>query len=266
MIATPPSADTAASDPCEDGLGDGVCAAAEMAARHSAVLRELAEIGMDLARLMQRRAMAEVEAQAAAEPEAGAGRSVRGAGGGDLGLGFSRIARAVRQTLALEAKLEQDHHARGEPARAQQAKRREQEEHWQAAKQAHRTRRQYEISEIVEQAIEAEAAESDVERLLADLDERLADEADDADFGDRPIGEIVARICADLGLTPDWGLWEYEDWAMEEAETKARGSPYARRPKAPEPDEEDALGFDDVDDEAWPVRDVGGGAVRSQSP
>jgi hypothetical protein len=26
---------------------------------------------------------------------------------------------------------------------------------------------------------------------------------------------LVARICADLGVTPDWSLWEGEGWAIE---------------------------------------------------
>jgi hypothetical protein len=43
-----------------------------------------------------------------------------------------------------------------------------------------------------------------------------------------PIGASVARLCAELGLTPDWSLWEDEDWAIEEAETDAPGSPYGR--------------------------------------
>ncbi len=60
------------------------------------------------------------------------------------------------------------------------------------------------------------------------MHERLEDPDDEADFARRPIGELVARICQDLGVTPDWSLWEAEDWALGEAEAKLPGSPYAR--------------------------------------
>jgi hypothetical protein len=192
--ASPPT------DPVK-GEADGcVCGAAEARiARHLRNLEELAEIGMDLARTVQRQA----HEQAATD-----------AGAADLGLTFSRIARAVRQTVALEARLAEDH-------RAQVAARRAKDTHTRAA------RRRREVKAIVGQAIEADADDSDVENLLLDLEERLADRDEDADFADRPIGELVARICRDLGVTPDWSLFEDDDWAIEEARTRPPGSPFA---------------------------------------
>jgi hypothetical protein len=84
------------------------------------------------------------------------------------------------------------------------------------------------VQEIVTEAIEAgESDEAETERLHEALFERLEDPDDEADFADRPVGELVARICHDLELTPDWSLWEAEDWAIEEAEAKMPGSPYA---------------------------------------
>ena len=88
------------------------------------------------------------------------------------------------------------------------------------------------ILPVVEQAIEAaqdpKGDGSDTERRLDHLDERLLDEDEIVSFGTLPIGASIARICASLGLTPDWSLWEDEDWAIEEAETDAPGSPYGR--------------------------------------
>jgi hypothetical protein len=78
------------------------------------------------------------------------------------------------------------------------------------------------------------AAQARTERHLRNLEE-LAEIGMDlartvqrqADFADRPIGELVARICRDLGVTPDWGLFEDDDWAIEEARTRPPGSPLA---------------------------------------
>ena len=46
---------------------------------------------------------------------------------------------------------------------------------------------------------------------------------------------MVAQICRDLGLAIDLSLWEDEDWAIEEAEARTTGSPYAFRCPEPPP-------------------------------
>jgi hypothetical protein len=150
------------------------------------VLRELTAIGLDMAREVRRQLMEPVAEEAPAK---------------DLGLMFARIARAVRQTAALAARLDQDR----QKSRAETA-----------SKAAAETRlrgvnRKLRVQDIVERVLDTE---SERERLLERLDERLED-ANDTDFADRPIGELVAAICRDLGVTPDWGLWEDEDWAIE---------------------------------------------------
>jgi hypothetical protein len=53
------------------------------------------------------------------------------------------------------------------------------------------------------------------------MHERLKDFDDYADFGNRSFGEIIARICRDLGIEPDWEKWQNEGWALEEARTLA---------------------------------------------
>ena len=53
--------------------------------------------------------------------------------------------------------------------------------------------------------------------LVDALDRRLA--AVDpvlVDFDDLGLRETVERICADLGLTPDWARWEAGDWTDED--------------------------------------------------
>jgi hypothetical protein len=177
MSATQPSSE--APDP-----------AAARTERHLRLLAELAEIGMDLAREVRRQALDQSEDSPPAA---------------DLALTFSRIARAVRQTVALEARL-------AEPPRPGHAERASLtvSDRWRSA------RRKRQVGEIVEGVIESDAAgEFDSYDLLVDLHERLEDGYDEeADFADRPIGELVARICGDLGVEPDWSLLKDEDWAI----------------------------------------------------
>jgi hypothetical protein len=200
--STPP-APTTPTDPCR-----------ERTERHLRMLEELAEIGMDLARAVRQRALG----AAAAEPA----DDIQGIGG-DLGLVFSRVARAVRQTLALEARIEDDRRMREDRAAAAEIRR------VSAIEWDHKDRRRTLVTRAVEQMIETEAEtdENRAEDLLADLDERLEDGELDADLAQHPISEIIARICRDLGITPDWSLWANEPWAIEEAETAAPGSPFA---------------------------------------
>jgi hypothetical protein len=151
--------------------------------------------------------------------------------GPDPALSISRIARTLRLTLAMENQLYDDLAA--EPV-APAARKPEP-----SAEAQRRTETGIRgcilgstIVPVVEQAIQdAEDPKgdgSDTERRFDHLHERLVDEDEIVSFGTLPIGASIARICADLGLTPDWSLWEDEDWAIEEAETDAPGSPYGR--------------------------------------
>jgi uncharacterized membrane-anchored protein YjiN (DUF445 family) len=182
-------------------------------ARHLQGLAELGEIGMELARLVRRQAVE----QAAANPD--------GAVDEHLGLVFARIARAVRQAFALEARLADDRRT----ARAAETRLRVEG-------------RKTKVRTAVERVLDAEASESDAENLFYDLTERLETDYDDADFADRPIGELVARICRDLGVTPDWSLWEDQAWAIAyERSLPPDNAPAAERwrsPPAANPDAE----------------------------
>ena len=212
MIDTPSPADVTTADPD-----------AERAARHLRGLAELGEIGLELARALRRRVVEAVEAGAALEPAAveavPVAAPIAAAGfGGDVGLAFSRIARAVRQTFALEARMARDERVRAEDGWLEAERRRS------LIESLRPPTRKETIRDAVELAIEADRdvggnlyiEERRAEALLADLDERL-DEADEADLMDRPIGEVVARTCADLGVAYDPDLWADEDWADEVA-------------------------------------------------
>ncbi|MDR3513455.1 MAG: hypothetical protein P4L73_17590 [Caulobacteraceae bacterium] len=172
---------------------DGDETAEARAARRLRMLKELAEIGMGLA------------------------RNVGGPASGvaDPGLAFSRIARAVRQTLALEARFDEEGQARAQEVAAQKEKA-------QAIRALHRQMLIDDVRTLAGRVIRADASESgrehEVERLLADLDERLEDAEEDeaALFGGRSVAEQVGLICRDLGVKWDPALWE--DWDLEEDE------------------------------------------------
>jgi hypothetical protein len=225
--------DALPSDPSQGRPED--CPGEERTERHLRLLRELADIGMEMARAVRAQAVTQ-----AAERDVNAAAPVAAArfAGADLGLVFSRIARAVRQTLALEARLAEE----GLKARAEHAARRAGEARARAAQ------RKREVRNCVSDAIQVDAPPGDVEALLDELDERLGDPDYAGDFADRPIGELIASICRDLGITPDWGLWEDEDWAIEAAAARPPGSPYT----APPMGEDDAVAAPPPDP-PWPT-------------
>ena len=57
--------------------------------------------------------------------------------------------------------------------------------------------------------------------------EALSEREWEYDYLRRPVGAVIARLCEDYDLEPDWSLWAGEAWAIEEAATNAEGSPYA---------------------------------------
>jgi hypothetical protein len=176
--------------------------------RHLRLLAELAEIGMDLAREVRRQALDQTDA---APPAA------------ELALTFSRIARAVRQTVALESKLAEE-----TPSGLAVRPALDVSDRWRSA------RRKRQVKVIVGRILEAESnSDFEANRLFKERDERLNDGDEEADFADCPIGELVARICRDLGVNPDWSQFEDEDWGIEAsaASTSDRPSPREARRK-----------------------------------
>ena len=57
-----------------------------------------------------------------------------------------------------------------------------------------------------------------------------AERLDDDDIyglaASRPVGELVAMLCRDLGLEPDWDALAAEAWAQAEIDSGAAGSPF----------------------------------------
>ncbi len=191
--------------------------------RHVALLEQLAEAGLRLALTLEAEA-----AKAAAQD-----RPVRD----DAAMAFSRVARAVRLTVLLQAKLMEGPPAR-RPAPA-------------GAGPADEGPISYEVVFVdQEPPVPVELARSrqvrDIVRRVAedagldrDTVERLAAEAGDRCKGDdiyflvrgRRLGELVAFICQELGLDPDWSRLAQEDWAQAEIADPPPGSPF--RPPPP---------------------------------
>jgi hypothetical protein len=196
---------------------------AEMAARQHRMLTRLTEIGMNLAEAV------EDEVLTAKADGAPLGR-------GEAARSFPRIARAVRLTMMLQARLRKDHRALETQRLADEAAA--------LAKQteARIDRRKHEVFKLLERAIDTQADKSCANTLWDDILERLCTEGEDADdykFADLPTGELVAMICRDLDMAFDWSRFPDEDWAAEAADADAKYPPTAEaiaRTRSPQPD------------------------------
>ena len=219
MPNTPLLPDTAETEP-----------SAERAQWQLAMLKEAAEICMEAARSVGRQAAA----QAALDEAALADFQARRAAGDetavpvlrpptvDAGLTLERLARAVRRTLALYNLIDDGRLSavlKAEIARAAKAAQR---------RQSLDDRKVY-VRHAVETLVEAQVPRREAaEQLLGDLDLGLEAFAD-ADLELRSVGEMVARLCQDLGVTFDPVLLGDEEWAVEEIVERPKGSPFADR-------------------------------------
>jgi hypothetical protein len=160
--------------------------------RQDAVLAELSELGLSLARELHARALA---AETPLEAE-------------KLSLAFQRVSRGVRQTFALELKLE----------RARRLGEREDADAAQAAARKARldavsppegwltspvTRRKDRVRSALSRLIwdEAEGDEAELEVLSDDLEARLGEASHREDFLDLPIETLIRQIGSDMGLS-----------------------------------------------------------------
>jgi hypothetical protein len=163
--------------------------------RQLAVLGRLAEAGLNLA--------IEIEQQAAADGPAKLPA-------GEAALAYARVSRAVRLTLALQAKAVADLRALDEVLSRYRAGDRQTAGVVEAARKAR-------VQRIIERVIGEEVADDDkADRLAEEAYERLEHDDIYGDLGRFTPAELVERICRDLGLSPDWSRWAAEAWAQEE--------------------------------------------------
>ena len=163
--------------------------------RQDAVLAELSELGLTLARDLHARALAAETTQDAE----------------NLALAFQRVSRGVRQTFALELKLERARNADDREA-ARQARLNAVDPDYEdeessdpevAARQARYGDRFRRVRGALNRLMwdEAERDEEEFEILSEDLENRLDEAARREDFLDLPIDALVRQIKADMGLS-----------------------------------------------------------------
>jgi hypothetical protein len=196
--------DTASPSPAQD-----------MRAVRSRMLLRMAEIVLDVAEMV-REEVKEVRAEAVAAREAGEPVAEAVAprlrlAPVDVGLTLSRLSRAMRLTLALEKRFDEEAvvFAEKEKAKADAAAE-------DAARAAGREQQfldgmrenKHEAIAIakamaVEQARERGEAETDHEALFAELNERLEDDSDLEALSDYSMVDLVCLLCAKLGVPFD---------------------------------------------------------------
>ena len=176
-----------------------------MAERHQRLLARLADIGMELVEALAERIKADPASL------------------GDAALSYSRVAQAIRRTLALEVLTrnglkDQRLHLSTE-RKTRQANAKAAREAGQAAiVEAKRQKKRSEISDIVNAAIGVTDPDCNGEKhqsLLDDIEELLDDTEYFGDFETRPLGENVAMLCAELGLDPDFAVWNGQHWVIK---------------------------------------------------
>jgi len=194
--------------------------------RQLEALGRLADMGMAMAVAIERRVTAE-------EPVAEA----------DLhhaAMDFARVSRAVRMTFALQSRLIADFKDGSRPAKAEPAEEGPIKVCWGRPDVVENdVVQKRQVRGIVQRLAEAASLEREaVERLMLQADERLEDDRVYRDLTERPLGEIVALICKDLGVAPDWDLLADTYWAQAEIKRPPPGSPYAgwKTARAPWPD------------------------------
>ena len=173
------------------------------------ILGRLAEDGLQISRAIARQATG-----------AGAddGLPAQDLAKGDVPLAYARVARAVRMTLLLQSKLIRELQFR-EASLARDAARAEADQS---------EDRKARVERIVGRIALAEHDDVEtVEQLVEEAAERLDQDDIYGDVLSKPVSEIVARVCQDLGLDPDWPRLAEEAWAREEIQSGAAGSPLA---------------------------------------
>ena len=166
------------------------------AERRLRLLERLTEIGMELAEALRERA-GDADAK-----------------GRDPADAYARLSRAIRLTIALEEKTDRAlADLEAGIVREREARRAIAAEKAQADANDRYEQRKYEAYCRVICVIDAESRDQeDFEGLVEALDERLSEDEAYDDLSERPLREIVERLCRDLSLSPDWSHWAGDDW------------------------------------------------------
>jgi hypothetical protein len=197
--------------PAWDAAGDGC--AAPSAERRLKMLDRLAEAGLEIALAIERRVKEAEPAQPLAELNAAA-------------MAYARAARAVRLAVLLQEQLTQGAVNTPEslpvssPESPQEAARRA---------EANGRKEQVERALRIVKRVAKDHCRKEAFAVGAYVGE-ARDRLDNDDIyglvATRPLGELVAMICDDLGLQPNWAHLAAEAWAQAEIASRAQGSPF----------------------------------------
>ena len=180
----------------------------EVCERHLRLLREVAEVAMEVTRALGASAVAagkaveEVLGDKVWQPETGRARALAGAK--DAAEAFHKAARALRLTLALEK-------ATAETLRDLRAGVVPQANATPAPAATPRDALRDKVRDLLTDAIADAADVTPTREMSDDLNERLAEFDRFGPLLLRPLREVVEQICADIRLAPDWiGLFGEE--------------------------------------------------------
>lgn len=216
------------SDPSSE-LDEVAAAAVLRAERRLRLLEELTGIGMEIARSLRPGA---VVAEPAAQEAPGAGPA------GDLADAFAKVSRAVRLTIALESKTDQELRKLRKPPSAFERMLEESNTAKRRSYDADNRRSDHiaRIEAIIGDAIDREVETEEAYCELNDaLEQRLDWDEAYMSSQQRPLRETVERLCHDLGLSPDWSCWTGEGWSWtaEEPPFRPPWSPFIQPSRRP---------------------------------
>jgi hypothetical protein len=209
---------------------DEAASAPPSAERRLRMLDRLAEAGLEIALAIERRVKEAEPAQPIAELNSAA-------------MAYARAARAVRLAVLLQEQLVQ---GAVDPLQASQA----------AARQAEALYRKAQVDRTV-RIVQRVARDHCGHQGFAlgayagEARERLDNDDIYGLVATRPVGELVAMICEDLGLQPNWDHLAAEAWAQAEIESGSEGSPFAGYY---DDDDEDEDGEDGAEPDPGPSR------------
>jgi len=197
MSKRKPTADPTPTDPQPDQPP-----APSRAERRLQILAELAEIGIAIAQAFGRQTLAEAAGAQTTGDSDPAEPPAMSAGG----LAFARVSRAVRDTVALESRLEREHQADLKREQAERDAVLAEQERAENDLGARRFMRRFEVGLVLERSLDAQIHEA----VYDEIEARIDYEVGDPEFLFRSTGQSVTRICEDLGLTPDMSWWDDE--------------------------------------------------------
>jgi hypothetical protein len=151
---------------------------------------------------------------------------------GDIALAYSRVSRAVRMAVMLQSKLLADAEARKTAAiEAEEAETRDDKIRF-SLEQGRKARVERIVGRIY-RAHDEDADEDRLEEVRLEAGERLDDDDLYGDVLTRPISDLVAQVCEDLGLAPDWPALSQEPWAQREVRSGEVGKVLALYASSP---------------------------------